>query len=119
MSNSEKEVEKLYYSISEVSTMLSVNASLIRFWEKKFPYLKPLKNKKGDRLFTSKDIEKLREIYSLVKDQGFKLEGAKRKIKAKNIGDVSINTSEIETEKVIDTLNKARTKLLKLKISLG
>lgn len=40
--------EKLYYSISEVSAMLNVNASHIRFWEKEFEILKPKKNTKGN-----------------------------------------------------------------------
>ncbi len=78
----EKEIEKLYYSISEVAKMFNVSNSLIRFWESEFDILKPRKNKKGNRLFTKKDIENLRIIYHLVKEKGFTLEGAKKKLKA-------------------------------------
>ncbi|MEI6021740.1 MAG: MerR family transcriptional regulator, partial [Bacteroidota bacterium] len=52
-----EETDKLYYSISEVSQMFELNASTLRFWEKEFEVLKPIKNKKGNRLFTKKDIE--------------------------------------------------------------
>lgn len=72
---------KLYYSIGEVANMFEVNTSLIRFWEKEFPQLKPKKNKKGNRLFTVKDIEKLNSIYFLVKEKGFTLDGAKAQLK--------------------------------------
>ena len=77
----EKEIEKLYYSISEVAKMFDVSNSLIRFWESEFDSLKPKKNKKGNRLFTKKDIDQMRIIYHLVKEQGHTLEGAKKRIK--------------------------------------
>jgi len=75
------EITKLYYSIGEVADMFKVNASLIRFWEKEFSEIKPKKNKKGNRLFTKKDIENLKLIYQLVKVEGYTLEGAKSKLK--------------------------------------
>lgn len=72
---------KLYYAIGEVARMFQVNTSLIRFWEKEFEILKPKKNKKGNRLFTQTDVDNLKLIYHLVKERGFTLEGAKKKIK--------------------------------------
>ena len=61
--------------------MFDVSNSLIRFWENEFDILKPRKNRKGDRLFTQKDIGNLRIIFHLVKEQGFTLDGAKKKLK--------------------------------------
>ena len=72
--------EKRYYSIGEVSKAFDVNASLIRFWEKEFSALKPKKSSRGKRLFTDKDIETLRSIYLLVKQEGYTLEGAKKQL---------------------------------------
>lgn len=69
---------KIFYSISEVARHLGVNTSLIRFWEKEFPQLKPRKNSRGERLYTKKDIQLLERIYHLVKVEGFTLEGARR-----------------------------------------
>ena len=60
-----KPTEKLFYKISEVAEMFSVNVSLIRFWEKEFDILKPKKNKKGNRLFTKKDIMELEKLLKL------------------------------------------------------
>jgi len=56
----EKEITKLYYTIGEVAEMFDVKTSTIRFWENEFSILKPRKNKKGNRLFTPKDIENLK-----------------------------------------------------------
>jgi len=77
----ETKVEKLYYSIGEVAAMFKVNTSLIRFWEKEFDIIKPKKNKKGNRLFTQKDIDNFHIIYHLVKERGMTLKGAKQKMK--------------------------------------
>lgn len=77
----EKKIEKLYYSIGEVAKMFDVSNSLIRFWENEFDILQPRKNRKGDRLFTKDDIDNLKIIYHLVKEQGFTLDGAKKKLK--------------------------------------
>lgn len=69
---------KLYYSIGEIAEMFHVNTSLIRFWEKEFPQLKPTKNSSGVRKYTKKDVETFYKIYHLIKEEGFTLEGAKK-----------------------------------------
>ena len=74
-------IKKIYYSIGEVAEMFDVNRSLIRHWESKFDCIKPTKNKKGNRLFTASDIEKLKQIYHLVKEQGMTLDGANKVLK--------------------------------------
>ena len=60
--------EKIYYSISEVSNILNVNTSLIRFWEKEFEIIKPKKNSRGNRIFTKKDVKNISLIYHLLKE---------------------------------------------------
>ena len=79
----EKKVEKLYYAIGEVAEMLEVPISTIRFWENEFDILKPMKKKKGNRLFTQTDIKNLRIIHHLVKDEGMTLSGAKKRLSEK------------------------------------
>src|SRR5512140_289062 len=79
----EIKVEKLYYSIGEVSEMLSVPVSTVRFWENEFDILKPMKNKKGNRLFTKTDIKNLKIIHHLLKDEGMTLSGVKKRISGK------------------------------------
>jgi DNA-binding transcriptional MerR regulator len=74
-------LSKLYYSIGEVAEMFDVSKSLIRYWETEFSFLNPKKNNKGDRRFTKENIKQLLIIYTLVKERGFTLEGAKHEIK--------------------------------------
>lgn len=77
----EPKIEKHFYSISEVAALFGVNTSLVRYWEKEFPTIKPFKNKKGNRLFTKENIEQVRQVYHLVKERGLTLEGARKKLK--------------------------------------
>ena len=77
------EIEKIYFSISEVAEMFDVNASLLRFWEKEFPQLQPRKNSKGNRMYSKKDIELFKKSHELVRVQGFTLEGAKNALRQK------------------------------------
>lgn len=80
----EKELTKVYYSISEVADLFDVNTSLIRFWHKEFSkYIKPKVNAKGNRMFSPKDVVNISKIYQLVKEQGFTLDGAKKALKSK------------------------------------
>jgi DNA-binding transcriptional MerR regulator len=79
----ERKVEKLYYSIGEAADMLDVPVSTVRFWENEFEILKPMKNKKGNRMFTPEDIKNLRIIHHLVKEEGMTLTGAKKKLSEK------------------------------------
>lgn len=76
--------EKLYYTIGEIAKAFNVNASLIRFWEKEFKILKPKKNSKGTRRYSSIDIENFQTIHHLVKEKGYTLEGAKEQLKILN-----------------------------------
>ncbi len=72
---------KRYYSISEVAKMFDVSKSLIRFWDQEFDVLTPVKNNKGERRFTTQNIEQFELIYHLVKEQGFTLNGARKEIR--------------------------------------
>ena len=94
--------------MGDVASMLRVNHSLIRFWEKEFEVLKPKKNKKGNRLFTPKDLENLKLIYHLVKERGYTLEGARKRLKG--------NPDELDHNmEIVDRLKEIKSYLLNLK----
>lgn len=75
--------EKLFYTMGEVSEMFDVNPSLLRHWETQFSVIRPKRNKKGNRLYTPQDVERLKLIYHLVKEQGMTLEGARKALRRK------------------------------------
>lgn len=108
----EFKIEKLYYTIGEVAEILNENTSLVRFWAQKFPdYIKPARNKKGNRLFTADDLTNFRTIYYLVKERGMTLEGAAKRMKDNKTG-------EDRRVDVITTLNIIKERLQDISDSL-
>ena len=104
--------DKLYYRTNELAKAFDVNASLIRFWEKEFSFLlKPKKNAKGGRLYTKKDVENIKLIYHLVKENGYTLDGAKKRIKS-NRKKINKNIS------IIERLESVKTELKKIRETL-
>lgn len=104
-------MEKLYYSIAEVSQMLGINASNLRFWEKEFKQLKPRRNPKGTRFYTLEDIALIKQIIYLVNEQNLTLEGARQKLSQKK-DHVTKQLELIERLKGIKTELKGMSKAL-------
>ena len=105
-------MEKLLYSMGEVTEMFDVNASLIRYWESKFDCIRPHKNKKGNRMFTPSDIENFKIIYHLVKERGMTLEGANMAMKRRG-------KSVLREVSILERLQNIRAMLLEVRESLG
>ncbi|MBN2543056.1 MerR family transcriptional regulator [bacterium] len=76
-----KRGEKLYYSITEVSEIAGLKAHILRYWESEFPILHPKKNRAGNRIYREKDIDAVLLIKNLLYEEGYTIEGAKKKIK--------------------------------------
>ena len=107
-----KGLSKLYYSIGELAGLLDVNASLLRFWEKEFSLTVSKRNKKGNRLYSVKEVEEINIIYSLVKVQLFTLDGAKKAMKSKG-SKGSVDSKQL----VISKLEGIKKRLIILKSS--
>jgi DNA-binding transcriptional MerR regulator len=100
--------EKIYYSIKEVAEMFDVNQSLLRYWEKEFPNIKPVKTDRGTRQYRKEDIDEIRLVHYLVKEKGMTLLGAKQKLKENR-------ANVIQTGEIITRLKNIRAELMKLK----
>ncbi|HIZ15230.1 MAG TPA: MerR family transcriptional regulator [Candidatus Tidjanibacter faecipullorum] len=81
MQEIEHKKNKVYYTMGEVAEMFDVNPSLLRYWEQEFDILKPHRNKKGNRLFTPRDVDNIRVIYHLLKERKMKIEVARKYIR--------------------------------------
>ncbi len=103
---------KIYYSVGEVCEMFGVNASLLRFWEEEFPVLKIAKNSRGHRIYTTTDVDNLRLIYHLVKEQGMTLEGAKKRLRQNPEG-------VAHQAEIVERLRSIRNMLVALKAEMG
>ena len=76
-----RDIKKLYYSISEVSSITDLKQYVLRYWETEFPQLKPDKNTAGNRVYRSIDIDKILEIKTLLYERKFTIKGAKQYLK--------------------------------------
>ncbi|MDR0412306.1 MAG: MerR family transcriptional regulator [Dysgonamonadaceae bacterium] len=103
--------EKIFYSIKEVAEMFDVNQSLLRYWEKEFPSIKPVKTPKGTRQYRKEDINEIRLIHYLVKEKGMTLPGAKQKLKENR-------DKVVQTGEIIHRLKTVRAELMKLKAEI-
>mgnify|MGYP002762971719 FL=1 len=83
------EIQKLYYSIGEVSEQLDLEPHVLRYWESEFTVLHPRKNRAGRRVYTSDDIAIARRIQQLLKDEKYTIAGAKQVFERERHGDVS------------------------------
>jgi DNA-binding transcriptional MerR regulator len=78
---SSNELVKLYYRIGEVASIVGVQPHVLRYWETEFRTIRPQKSHKGQRVYSRRDVEKLLRVKDLLKNQGFTIAGAKRKLR--------------------------------------
>ena len=71
---------KRYFTIGEVSDLCGVKAHVLRYWEQEFDELSPVKRRGNRRYYQRQDVLTIRQIRSLLYDQGYTIGGAKQKI---------------------------------------
>lgn len=103
---------KIYYSISEVAQMFGVKETLLRFWEKEFPQLKPKRAGRDVRQYTREDIEVVKLIHHLVKERGMTIPGARRRMKDNR-------EATVKNFEVVDRLKAIRDELMNMKLALN
>ena len=102
---------KIYYSISEVAQMFGVNESLLRYWEKEFPFISPKKAGGNIRQYRKEDIDNIKLVYHLVKEKGMTLAGAKQRLKQNK--EVTARNAEI-----VERLKAIKKELLSMRKEL-
>ncbi|MCX7917969.1 MAG: MerR family transcriptional regulator [bacterium] len=96
--------EKFYY-IKDVSKLIDIPSHILRYWEKELN-IKIMRDKKGNRIYTEKDVEFFKEIKSLIYKEGFKIKGVKKKLKEKKLE---------RKKEYVKLLNKILKKLREIK----
>lgn len=81
-----KGIQKLYYSISEVSKATGLETHALRYWETEFKELRPRKNRAGHRAYTEEDIRIVERIQYLLKERGMTIKGARQALSAEKSG---------------------------------
>ena len=104
-----RDIKKLYYSISEVSEITGLKQYVLRYWETEFSQLKPGKNRAGNRVYRSHDVDKIMEIKSLLYDRKFTIKGARQHLKYPS----EKSSQLIEKKKILKLSNSIDIQTLK------
>ena len=72
--------QREFYSIGEVCELLGLKAHVLRYWETQFDAFSPAKNRQGNRVYRARDLELIALIRRLVHDEGYTIEGARRRL---------------------------------------
>jgi|SRR5690625_2469317 len=103
---------KRYFTIGEVSELCLVKPHVLRYWEQEFPQLKPVKRRGNRRYYQRQDVMVIRQIRSLLYQQGFTIGGARQRLSGQEAKE-DLNQSQqvvrqirIELEEVLDLLKR-------------
>ena len=89
---------KRYFTIGEVSTLCGVKSHVLRYWEQEFPNLKPMKRRGNRRYYQREDVLLIRQIRSLLHEQGYTINGARQKLSGVEAEDDSNKSSQLSRQ---------------------
>ncbi len=103
---------KRYFTIGEVSELCGVKPHVLRYWEQEFPQLKPVKRRGNRRYYQRHDVIMIRQIRSLLYEQGFTIGGARQRLSGETAKD-DLNQSQqivkqmrLELEEILHILKR-------------
>ncbi len=100
---------KRYFTIGEVSDLCAVKPHVLRYWEQEFPQLKPVKRRGNRRYYQRQDVLIIRQIRSLLYDEGFTIGGARQRL----TGDEA-KTDVTQSQQIIKQLRLELEQVLKI-----
>lgn len=112
-------MQKLYYSISEVSKIVDEEQHILRYWEKEFDAINPKKNRAGNRIYSERDLTIIKAVKKLLREDKLSLRGAKEQLSKFNftLPPEQLFTTEVKPQSVsnsiVPTDNKINADLLK------
>ncbi len=100
---------KRYFTIGEVSDLCAVKPHVLRYWEQEFPQLKPVKRRGNRRYYQRQDVLIIRQIRSLLYDEGFTIGGARQRL----TGD-SAKSDVTQSQQIVRQLRTELEQVLKI-----
>ena len=94
---------KRYFTIGEVSELCAVKPHVLRYWEQEFPNLKPVKRRGNRRYYQREDVILIRQIRSLLYDQGYTIGGARQRMSGEDDGE-GVSDYKMVLREMIDEL---------------
>src|SRR5210317_1982545 len=99
---------KRYFTIGEVSDLCAVKPHVLRYWEQEFPQLKPVKRRGNRRYYQRQDVIVIRQIRSLLYDEGFTIGGARQRLMGEEA-----KTDVSQSQQIIKQMRKELEEILK------
>lgn len=87
---------KLFFRIGEVASLVGVEPHVLRYWEREFRSIRPTKSKKGQRVYSRRDVEGLLRVRDLLYRDGFTIAGAKKQLQRGGVEPLSAEMFEVE-----------------------
>ncbi|MDJ0928127.1 MAG: MerR family transcriptional regulator [Gammaproteobacteria bacterium] len=100
---------KRYFTIGEVSELCAVKPHVLRYWEQEFPQLKPVKRRGNRRYYQRQDVIVIRQIRSLLYDEGFTIGGARQRLTGEEA-----KTDLSQSQQIIRQMRMELEEILKL-----
>lgn len=99
--------EKLFYKIGEVSRIVGVEPYILRYWESEFSFLKPRKNKSGQRVYVRSDLDLILQIKRMLYEEKYTISGVKKRFLEGFIG----RGRRASTRQPAEVINKVKEEL--------
>ena len=100
---------KRYFTIGEVSDLCAVKPHVLRYWEQEFPQLKPVKRRGNRRYYQRQDVLIIRQIRSLLYDEGFTIGGARQRLQGE-----TAKSDVTQSQQIIKQLRLELEQILKI-----
>jgi DNA-binding transcriptional MerR regulator len=97
---------KRYFTIGEVSELCAVKPHVLRYWEQEFPQLKPVKRRGNRRYYQREDVLTIRQIRSLLYDDGYTIGGARQRMSDEKPGTVHPSQIQAVIQETIEDLEE-------------
>lgn len=95
--------DKLFFRIGEVAGLVGVEPHVLRYWEREFRSIRPTKSKKGQRVYSRKDVENLFRVRDLLYREGFTIAGAKKKLqRGASDGDALADAHDVDASGALE-----------------
>ena len=93
---------KRYFTIGEVAELCEVKPHVLRYWEQEFPQLKPVKRRGNRRYYQRHDVLLIRQIRSLLYDEGFTIGGARQRLEGEGAKDDVSRSQQIIKQTLVE-----------------
>jgi len=102
---------KRYFTIGEVSELCEVKPHVLRYWGQEFTQLKPVKRRGNRRYYQRQDVILIRQIRSLLYDQGFTISGARQRMAGNDVPEAAPAMNQHVIKELIEEIEEALTHL--------